>query len=247
MQDFSNYNQNNQDGGAVSRTAVSAEALFFQRIYTWMFAGLAVTAGVAYYLSTSVAFKAFLKGTPYAGIGFFVLLIGMIVYLSARIQSLSPTTAKIIFIVFAAVNGAVLTGLVLTYSTADLFQAFLTTSGVYGAMALYGALTKRSLQAWGSFLFMGLIGIILASLVTMIFPSTSNPAMQMGISVIGVLIFAGLTAYDHQRLRVLHATGLDGTEDGETRVVIMGALSLYLNFINLFIMLLQIFGGRSSD
>lgn len=242
MIDFTRYNPNSQGGTSLSQAALSSEALFFQRIYTWMFAGLALTAATSYVLSGSEAFIRFMYGSFLTQILAFVLLIGLVSYLSARIESLSPTTAKVIFLVYATLMGAVMAGVALVYSPTVIFKTFLTTSAVYGAMALYGALTKRSLQGWGSFLIMGVFGIFIAMLVNMF---VNSSALDLAISVIGVLIFSGLTAYDHQRLRVLHATGLDGTADGESRQVIMGALTLYLNFINLFFMLLRLFGGRN--
>lgn len=240
MQDFTNYNPNPR-GGYVSQ-ALSSEAVFFQKIYTWMFMGLALTAGVAYVLAQSQAWMSFFLGSRYAIFGAFAIEIGLVIYLSARIRQISPATAKILFLAYAAVTGATFSTLGLRYSTPVMFKAFISTAGVYGAMACYGLLTRRSLQAWGSFLFMGLVGIIIATVVNMFVQSS---AADWVICVIGVLLFAGLTAYDHQKLRVIHATGLEGADDDSvTKVVIMGALELYLDFINLFLFLLRLFGSR---
>jgi FtsH-binding integral membrane protein len=182
-----------------------------------------------------------LVSTRYALIGALVIELGLVFYLSARIQHIAPGTAKILFLAYAAVTGATFSVIGLVYPPMVIFKAFISTAGVYGAMACYGLVTKRSLQAWGSFLFMGLIGIIIASVVNMFMRSS---AMDWVICVIGVLLFAGLTAYDHQKLRVIHATGLDGADDDSvSRVVIMGALTLYLDFINLFLFLLRLFGS----
>lgn len=242
MQDFTNYTSNQQPG-TLARAAVSSEAVFFQQIYTWMFAGLAVTAGTAYVLSQSQAFINFLYGGSFTLILAFIIQLGLVFYLSARINSLSPGAAKGIFLAYSAVTGATFSAILLVYSPVIIFKAFITTAGVYGAMAAYGLVTKRSLQAWGSFLFMGLVGIIIASLVNMF---VHSDMMDLLICIIGVFLFAGLTAYDHQKLRVIHATGLDGTAVQESRMVIIGALTLYLDFINLFLFLLRLF-GRGND
>lgn len=242
MQDFTQFNPNQPQHGSFART-VSSEALFFQRIYTWMFAGLALTAGVGYIFAQSAGLQNIIFSFRYSFLAIFAVQIGLVIYLSARIQQMTPARAKIVFLAYSAVTGFTIGVCMLAYPAAAFAKAFITTSGVYGAMALYGLVTKRSLQAWGSFLFMGLIGIIIASIVNIFLGSNM---MDMVICVIGVFLFAGLTAYDHQKLRVIYATGLDGTADNESRVVIMGALQLYLDFINLFLFLLRLF-GRGSD
>jgi FtsH-binding integral membrane protein len=239
MQDFSNYNPNSPSGYATR--ALSTEAVFFQRIYSWMFFGLALTAGVAFVLMGSQAWINFLVGSRAPMIVALVVQLGIVFFLSSRINSLAPSTAKILFLAYAGVTGATFSVIGLIYSPAAIFKAFVSTAGVYGAMAAYGLVTKRSLQAWGSFLFMGLVGLIIASVVNMFMQSGM---MDFVICVIGVLIFAALTAYDHQKLRVIHATGLNGADDDAvSRVVIIGALNLYLDFINLFLFLLRLFGS----
>ncbi len=240
MQDFTNYTPNQQSGSAV-RATVSSEAVFFQQIYTWMFTGLLVTAGTAYVLSQSPAFINFMFGGGSMMLIIALLVeLGLVFYLSARINSLSPGAAKGLFLAYSAMTGLTLSFIGVVYPPVIIFKAFITTAGVYGAMAVYGLVTKRSLQGWGSFLFMGLVGIIIASVVNIFLRSTM---MDLMICVIGVFVFAGLTAYDHQKLRVIHATGLDGTAVQESRLVIMGALTLYLDFINLFLLLLRLFGS----
>ncbi len=243
MQDFTNYSPNKQPGDAYSQVAVGSEAIFFQQIYTWMFAGLALTAGIAYVLSGSQAFQSFLLSSSFVLIGAMLVQLGLVFYLSARIHQMAPGQAKIIFLVYSAATGATFSTLLLVYPSSAIVKAFVCTAGVYGAMAAYGLMTKRSLQAWGSFLFMGVIGLVIASIINIF---TQSSTMDFLISVLGVLIFAGLTAYDHQKLRVMYA-GLDGSADNESRAVIMGALTLYLDFINLFLFILRLFGGRSSE
>jgi len=245
MQDFTKYNPNPQSVG-VRQAALSSEALFFQRIYAWMCAGLALTAGIAYVLASSEGWIKFLLQNQWVLWVAVIVQLGLVFYLSARINSLTLGAARGLFMAYAAVTGATFSVLLLVYPSYAFIKAFVCTAGIYGAMALYGVVTKRSLEAWGSFLFMGVIGIILASVVNMFMQSAK---LDLTICVIGVLIFAGLTAYDHQKLRVQYfaleqkAGGLDVAEI-EGRAVVMGALTLYLDFINLFIMLLRIFGRR---
>jgi len=246
MQDFTKYNPNPQ-GAGVRQAALSGEALFFQRIYLWMCAGLGLTAGMAFVLSSSMEWMRFLVSNNW--ILYVVIFgeLGLVMFLSARLHSLSPGAVKGLFLAYAALNGVTFSVLVLVYPSYAFVKAFICTAGIYGAMALYGLVTKRSLQAWGGFLFAGVVGLILASLVNIFWKSGQ---MDMVICVLGVLIFAGLTAYDHQKLRVLHysleSQGLGGVEavDQQSRLVVMGALKLYLDFINIFLFLLRLFGRR---
>ncbi|MEM7695623.1 MAG: Bax inhibitor-1/YccA family protein [Pseudomonadota bacterium] len=165
--------------------------------------------------------------------------LGMVFFLSARIGSMAPATAQIAFFAFAAMMGASLSSIFLVYTAESIVQVFFITSAAFGALSLYGYTTKKDLSGWGSFLFMGLIGIIIASLVNIFLQSS---ALGFAVSVIGVLVFAGLTAYDTQRIKEMYYVGDDGTV--ASRKAIMGALSLYLNFINMFVMLLSLFGNR---
>jgi hypothetical protein len=225
---------------AYSRDAVaSAEGAFFRRVYNWMVVGLALTGGIAYLASQSDALINLIFGNR---ILFYILAfgeIGMVFYLAARIQRLSPGTASAMFLIYSGLNGLVFSVLFRVYAGADITMAFLVTSGTFAAMSVYGYTTRRSLASWGSFLFMGLIGIIIASLVNFF---VHSEMLYWIVTYAGVLIFTGLTAYDTQRLRVIFANGFQN-EGEETKSAIMGALALYLDFINLFLMLLRIFGG----
>jgi FtsH-binding integral membrane protein len=165
--------------------------------------------------------------------------LGMVFFLSARINSMSLSAAQISFWGFAALMGLSLGSIFLVYAHASIARVFFISAASFGALSLYGYTTKRDLSAWGSFLFMGLIGIIIAMLVNLFLASS---ALQFAISVIGVLIFAGLTAYDTQQIKEMYYVGDDGTVAG--RKAVMGALRLYLDFINLFMLLLQLFGNR---
>lgn len=165
--------------------------------------------------------------------------LGMVFYLSARINSMSVSGAQIAFWVFAGLMGLSLSSVFLVYTSASIVQTFFISATAFGALSLYGYTTKRDLSAMGSFLFMGLIGLIIASVVNIFLASS---ALQFAISAIGVLIFAGLTAYDTQQIKEMYYEG-----DGEAvagRKAIMGALRLYLDFINLFMFLLQFLGDR---
>ncbi len=165
--------------------------------------------------------------------------LGMVFLISARVSSMSVSAAQISFWVFAALMGASLSSIFLVYTHGSIANIFFITAAAFGSLSLWGYTTKKDISGWGSFLIMGLVGIILASLVNIWLQS---PALQFAFSVIGVLVFAGLTAYDTQRIKEMYFVGDDGSV--MARKAIMGALSLYLDFINMFIMLLSLFGSR---
>ncbi|MDQ0317233.1 Bax inhibitor-1/YccA family protein [Amorphus orientalis] len=165
--------------------------------------------------------------------------LGMVFFLSFRVQNMSVSGAQTAFWVFAALMGLSLSSIFLVFTGQSIARVFFITAASFGALSLYGYTTKKDLSGWGSFLFMGLIGIIIASLVNLFIGSS---ALQFAISVIGVLVFAGLTAYDTQQIKEMYYVGDDSSVAGKK--AIMGALRLYLDFINLFMMLLQLFGNR---
>ena len=165
--------------------------------------------------------------------------LGMVLFLSFRIQNMSAATAQMTFWVYAAMMGVSLSSIFLVFTGASIAKVLFMTAAMFGAMSLYGYTTKKDISGWGSFLFMGLIGIIIASTVNIFLGSS---ALDFAISVIGVLVFAGLTAYDTQQIKEMYYVGDDG--EVATKKSVMGALRLYLDFINLFIMLLQLFGSR---
>jgi FtsH-binding integral membrane protein len=218
--------------------ALTSEAAFFMRVYVWMFAGLLTTTAVSLILSQSLAWLRLVYSSKFVFLAIFGIQIGLVLVISRLRDTLAPAALKALFLVYAASFGLTVSLLIRVYPGAAFFKAFLSCTSIYGAMAVYGLVTKRSLQGLGSFLFMGLVGLIIASLVNFFVASS---AMDFVICVVGVLIFAGLTAYDHQKLRVIHAGGF-ADSDGETRSVISGALELYLDFINLFLFLLRLFG-----
>jgi hypothetical protein len=170
---------------------------------------------------------------------FILAPLGFIFFLGARIQKMSLPSAQMTFWAFAAVMGISLSSILLVYTAESIARVFFITAASFGALSLWGYTTKKDLSGWGSFLFMGLIGIIIAALVNLFLQSS---ALQFAISVIGVLVFAGLTAYDTQRIKEMYYAGDGALVQG--RKAIMGALSLYLNFINMFMLLLSLFGNR---
>ncbi len=222
---------------------------YMLRVYNYMASGVAITGVVAYLIyAMSVeqtaaglqltAFGTFMFASAFKWVVIFAPL-ALVFFLSARISSMSLSAAQIAFWVFAALMGASISSIFLLYAQASIAQMFFITAASFGALSLWGYTTSRDLSGWGSFLFMGLIGIIIASLVNLFIGST---ALQFAVSVIGVLVFAGLTAYDTQQIKETYYVGDDGTVTG--RKAVMGALRLYLNFINLFMLLLQLFGDR---
>ncbi len=207
-------------------------------VYNYMSGGLAITGLVAYSVSTSEAAMQLIFGT---GLSWIVMLspLAFILALSFGIHRMSTTTAQAVFWTFSAVMGLSMASIFIIYTGASITRVFFITSGTFAAMSLYGYTTKRDLSGFGSFLFMGLIGIIIASIVNMFLQST---AMHFVISVIGVLVFVGLTAYDTQKIKNIYNEA-DSAET-TTKKAVMGAVTLYLDFINLFMMLLRLFGQR---
>jgi len=225
----------------MSQDAVAAEQQrFMVRVYNWMGAGLAMTGGVSWYVSTSETILNLLVTQPILFFGLLIVELGLVFYLAARVMQMSASQAMAVFFLYAGLNGITLAPLFLLYTTASLASTFFVTAGMFGAMSFYGYTTKKDLTSWGSFLFMGLIGIIIASVVNIFL---QNSMLYWVISYAGVLIFIGLTAYDTQKIKEMNILGNEGTEE-DTKEAIRGALKLYLDFINLFIMLLRIMGTR---
>jgi len=224
-----------------SETSIRLQAAFINRVFGWMTAGLAVTGLVAWYLSACHADLIIKMGR---GMMLILLLEFLIVIgLSSAIRSISPLTALLGFVFYAALNGVSFSVIFTAFEFNSVAATFFVTSGTFGAMGLYGWLTKRDLTGIGSLCFMGLIGIIIASLVNIFL---RNALADMVVSWIGVLIFVGLTAYDTQKIKILAINAGEGnlTENESRKTAIMGALELYLDFINLFLYILRIFGRR---
>ena len=210
------------------------------RVYNWMTAGLGITGFMAFYISNSPAMMNIIFGNPIMPIALIITQIGLVFWLATRVMQMSASKATGVFMLYAGLTGITFSAIFMAYTTASIFSTFLVTAGTFGAMSLYGYTTKKDLTSWGSFLFMGLIGIIIASLVNMFMQSSM---MHMIITYAGVLIFVGLTAYDTQKIKEMNILGNEGTEE-DTKEAIRGALTLYLDFINLFLMLLRLMGDR---
>lgn len=235
--------------GSVGTTAIDAGLRAYMiRVYNYMLAGLTLTGGAVLAVLMTPAGQLFFTFDPsgyitgmsiLGWIAFFAPL-GMVLFLSFRVQSMSFSTAQMTFWIFAAVMGIGLAPVFLMYTGVSVARVFFITAAMFGGMSLWGYTTKRDLTGWGSFLFMGLIGIIIASLVNLFLQSTM---MQFVISVIGVLVFTGLTAYDTQKIKESYAY-VSGNGEMMGKAAVMGALRLYLDFINLFLMLLRLLGDR---
>jgi len=226
---------------ARSRTEVLVND-FVRSVYNWMAVGLCLTGFVAFYVSNNETLLRLIFGNP---IVFFVLILaelGMVFAIAGMVNKMSAGTATSLFVIYSALNGVTLSFIFLAYTRTSIVSTFFICAGTFIGCSIYGWTTKRDLTSIGGFLMMGLIGIIIASLVNMFIGSS---AISMIISYIGVIVFVGLTAYDTQKLKNMALTqpaGLDGAV--VRKGAILGALSLYLDFINLFLMLLRFMGDR---
>lgn len=207
-------------------------------VYNYMMIGLGVTGLAAYFVSSTPAIYTTLFGTPLVWAVIFAPL-GLVLLLSFGINRMSAATAQMVFWLYSGLVGISLATIFIVYPIGDIARVFFITAASFGALSLYGYTTKTNLSAFGSFLFIGLIGLILASVVNWFMQSS---AMQFAISVAGVLIFAGLTAWDTQRIKEMYYGGDDAETTGKK--AIMGALALYLDFLNMFLFLLRLLGNR---
>jgi uncharacterized protein len=223
-----------------AQTRVEVVNAFMRGVYGWMCLGLLVTAGASFFTVTSPAVMRAVFGNQILFFGLIIVELGLVVGLSAAINRLSASTASLMFLAYSAINGITLAAIFAIYAKAAIMNAFLVTGGMFGAMSLYGLLTKKDLTSFGSFLFMGLIGIIIASVVNIF---TKSAMMDFVISCVGVLVFLGLTAYDTQKLKVMGQMAPADDATAVRRGTILGALTLYLDFINLFLMMLRLFGS----
>jgi FtsH-binding integral membrane protein len=221
----------------VTLAAAERVTAFLRKVYGWMFAGLGVTAVVAFTVAGSPAMVQMIASNHILFLGLVLGELGLVFYLSGRAPQLAPNVAVGLFVLYSALNGVTLSLILLMYTGASIATTFVVTAGMFGALALFGSTTKRSLAGAGQFFFMGLIGVVLASVVGIFWHSA---ALQFLISVVGVLVFTGLTAWDAQRLKQMALT-IPDSQSGSYAIV--GALSLYLNFLNLFLILLRFQGG----
>jgi len=219
-------------------TVADQASAFLSAVYGWMCAGLAITAVTAWYVAASPTIVRAIAANRALFWCLAIAQLGIVFVLSARVQQLAASTASLLFVLYSALTGMMLAFVLLAYTGESVAQTFLVTAGMFGGLALYGSATKRSLGGFGQFLFMGLLGVVLASIVGLFWHSD---AFQFVLSLIGVLVFSGLAAYDAQRLKLM---ALETPGGQASSYAIVGALALYLDFTNLFLFLLRFTGNR---
>ncbi|HJC93434.1 MAG TPA: Bax inhibitor-1/YccA family protein [Candidatus Phocaeicola excrementigallinarum] len=219
----------------------TAQVTLFRSVYVWMTLALAITGFVALYVAKSYTLLNVMVQNNILFWGLLIAEVALVMYLSARIHRISFTTATVLFIAYSILNGVTMSILFMVYTMSSIATTFFVTAGTFGATALYGYVTKKDLTRIGSLCIMGVIGLIIASLVNLFL---HNSMMDLIISYIGVLLFVGLTAYDSQKIkRLLSGDDIEVNETSQ-KIALMGSLTLYLDFINLFIYLLRILGDR---
>lgn len=229
---FEKYNSN------PAQINSSYVAQYMAKVYGWMFLGLSITAIIAFLTASSQAAVELLYGNRMVFFGLFIAQIFLVGFLVMRIQKMSAATATAIFLGYSVLTGITFSALILAYTAGSLVTVFAITAGTFGIMSAVGYFTKQDLTSFGKLMFMGLIGIILASIVNFFLKSS---ALYWIISYVGVAVFVGLIAYDTQKIK---AYALLDSEEDRKKGAILGALALYLDFVNLFIMLLRLFGSR---
>jgi FtsH-binding integral membrane protein len=229
-------NELNTNYTRTAEQTIVRQNTLIRQVYAWMGAGLAITAIMALFTLSSPAILKAVFGNRLLFYGLVIGELALVFVLSGAINKLSEATATLLFVAYSALNGVTLSFVALVYTASSITSTFVITAGMFGAMSVYGYMTKRDLTSWGSFLFMGLIGVVIASIVNIFMASS---AVSWVISGIGVIVFTGLTAYDTWKIKELAAAGTTGRKPA-----ILGALTLYLDFINLFLMLLRFTGNR---
>ena len=215
---------------------------FIRSVYNWMAIGLGITGFVAYFISNSETMMRFIFGNQIIFFGLIIGELALVFTISARVQRMRASTATSLFVLYAALNGATLSAIFLIYTRSSITSTFFICAATFVVSSIYGMATKRDLTSMGQFMFMGLIGIVIASVVNLFIRSSG---VSLIVSYIGVIVFVGLTAYDTQKLKTMALSQPDGLDGGTIRKgAILGALTLYLDFINLFLMLLRILGNR---
>jgi len=213
---------------------------FMTKVYGWMSLALAITSVTSTLVASSDFLLALVFSNRFTFYGLLIAEVVLVLYISRNLMNLTSGTAALLFLFYAFLNGVTLSVIFLAYTSASIASTFLITGGTFGAMSLYGYFTKKDLSSWGNILLMALIGLIIASVVNLFF---YNDMIYWICSGAGVLIFVGLTAYDTQKIKAIGLTQEEGSEE-EKKTSLLGALSLYLDFINLFLYLLRFFGNR---
>lgn len=217
-----------------------AVPVLIQRVYGWMALALAITGVTAYGVANSPEILSIIFSNSIVFWALIIAEFGLVFAISGMMHKISMTTAGLLFMAYSIVNGLTLSSIFLVYTMESIGHVFFITAGTFGAMAVIGYTTKTDLTSFGKIMFMALIGIIIATVVNMFMKSS---ALQMGISYLGVLIFVGLTAYDSQKIKEM-LYDADYMDESAQKLALLGALTLYLDFINLFLYLLRIFGSR---
>ena len=218
----------------------AAFPVLMRKVYVWMTLALVITGFTAYGVATSPGIQQLVFGNSIVMWGLIIAEFALVIGVSAAINKLSLTTATLMFILYSIINGALLSSIFLIYTASSIATVFFITAGTFGAMALVGYTTKTDLTSMGKILFMALIGLVIATLVNLFVKSSG---FTLILSYVGVLIFVGLTAYDSQKIKQMMLQAPDAGESAQ-KLALLGALTLYLDFINLFIYLLRIFGKR---
>lgn len=219
----------------------TAQRALFRNVYIWMSMALAITGLVAMYMAKTLTLLQFIMSSSFGLWGLLIAELGLVWYLSARIQKISFTTATVLFILYSILNGATLSAIFLVYTASSIASTFFITAGTFAATGIYGYVTKKDLSSLGSLCIMGVIGLIIATIANLFFESDT---LTLAISYVGVAIFVGLTAYDTQKIkRLLINSDMEVNEETQ-KIALLGALTLYLDFINLFLYLLRIMGDR---
>ena len=232
--------ENNFVGTHLSKSDTN---ILLNSVYQWMMVGLLISGLSAFMVTHSSFLLHLLFGNPYAIWVLFFIEIGLVIAISAGINKMDVSTARVLFILFSIVDGMTLASIFLVYTEASIVTTFFIAAMTFGVMSLYGYFTDSDLSSWGGILFAGLIGIIIALVVNFFLQSS---AFEWWISVIGVIVFVGLTAYDTQKIKQMGEAMANDDAQSLSRVAIVGALALYLDFINLFIMMLEFFGNQRN-
>lgn len=232
--------QSNINAGERERYVSSAMPALMRKVYVWMTMALAITGLTAYYVAHSSLIYT-LYNTPALLWGLIIGELALVFIISGMINRLTLTTATLLFVLYSVINGVTLSSIFMVYTMTSIAKVFFITAGTFGVMALIGYTTKKDLSSIGRLAFMALIGLIIATLVNVFFVKSAG--FDLLLSYLGVLIFVGLTAYDTQKIKQM-LLQVEFADEGAQKIALLGALSLYLDFINLFLYLLRIFGSR---
>jgi len=228
---------------AIKERAASVSR-FMSTVYLWMMVGLAISGGVAFYISQHPNIIYTIVKTPALFFGLIIAQLVAVMAFSFLNRKLSPAMAMLLYLAYTVLVGVTFSVVLFAYTRESIFNAFAVTAGAFFALSAFGYVTKRDLGPLGTFVSMGLFGVIILMVLSYFIPGLRSDTAQMVISSLGVIVFAGLTAYDTQKIKMMYLQSAGANEAQTRKFAINGALSLYLDFINLFLMLLRLFGGR---